>query len=324
MKPIIGITMGDPAGIGPEICVKAAASPKIKKTASVVIFGSLPIIRYYRDLMDIPIKIREIKRPQQYRDNFINVISVDNIRMDDFTIGKVSPACGKSAFKYVKSAVEHALNNEIAAIATAPLNKDALNQAGIRFAGHTEILADLTNTKDYAMMLATDLLKVVHVTTHVSLKEACDLVSKERVLQVIKLANEVVKSFNKKSPKIAVAGLNPHAGESGLFGKEEQEQIIPAVKIASKIGINIEGPVPPDTVFYKAVKGEYDIVVVMYHDQGHIPIKLLGFEEGVNITLGLPIIRTSVDHGTAFDIAGKGIASEKSMLAAVKYAVKML
>jgi len=321
MKPLIGITMGDPAGVGPEISVKAAASVKLSEIARMVIFGSPSVIRYYTNLLKITTKVKEITSPSEYKSGYINVLAVNDVRMEEFIIGELSPICGKAAYKYVKAAVKEAKNHEINAVVTAPLNKDALHKAGVNLAGHTEILARLTDTADYAMMLITDLLKVVHVTTHVSLKKACDLVTKERVIKVIKLAQNGAKSLGIATPKIAVAGLNPHAGESGLFGFEEQEHIIPAVKTALESGIDVYGPLPPDTVFYKAIKGEFDIVVAMYHDQGHIPIKVLGFDEGVNITLGLPIIRTSVDHGTAFDIAGKGVASEKSMFEAIRYAV---
>ncbi len=217
-----------------------------------------------------------------------------------------------------------ALAGKIAAIATAPLNKDAMNQGGCHFPGHTEILAHLSNTKNYAMMLTGGSLRVIHVSTHLSLRQACEKVKKDRVLKVIELADQAMKKIGIKEPRIAVAGLNPHSGEGGLFGTEEIEEIIPAIESAKTLGLNVTGPVAPDTVFYRAaVKKDFDIVVVMYHDQGHIPLKVLGFEEGVNITVGLPFIRTSVDHGTAFDIAGKGVANHMSMLESIRLAALM-
>ena len=240
-----------------------------------------------------------------------------NIDIKDITIGKVSGLCGEAAYKYIERAVQDALQKDIDVGITAPINKEALNKGGYHYEGHTEILANLTNTKKYAMLLWSEKLSVVHVSTHCSLQDACKKVTKDRVLNVIELAGEFLQKLGIKNPRIAVAGLNPHSGEAGLFGAEEIEEIIPALKQAKKDNWEVEGPIPPDTVFLKAYKKEYDVVVAMYHDQGHIPIKLLAFDEGVNVTLGLPIIRTSVDHGTAFDIAGKGIANEKSILNAL-------
>jgi 4-hydroxythreonine-4-phosphate dehydrogenase len=240
--------------------------------------------------------------------------------------------CGEAAFQCVVKAIDLALKGEIDGTVTNALNKEAMNLAGHHYSGHTEIYADYTHTKKYAMMLASDELKVVHVSTHVSLRQACDLVKKQRVYDCIKFAHEACLRFGIKEPKVAVAGLNPHAGENGLFGREEIDEIIPAIKRAKEEGFAVYGPEPPDTLFSKARGGWYDIVVVMYHDQGHIPLKLLGFVydkaekkwgaiTGVNITLGLPIIRTSVDHGTAFDCAGQGIQNEKSLINAIQYAV---
>ena len=213
------------------------------------------------------------------------------------------------------------MKGDLDAIATAPLNKEALALGGCSLPGHTEILSSLSGTREYAMMLVSKNLRVIHVSTHVSLRRACDLVKKERVMRIIRLADTAVRSFGIAAPRIAVAGLNPHSGEGGLFGTEEIEEIIPAIAEARGAGIDAMGPVSPDTVFYRAaVKRDFDIVVVMYHDQGHIPVKLLGFSDGVNVTVGLPFIRTSVDHGTAFDVAGKGIADSRSMTAAIRTA----
>ncbi len=247
---------------------------------------------------------------------------------------KVSALTGEASFNYVKKAIELAMEGEIQAVTTGPINKESINLAGYHYSGHTEILADLTKTKDYAMMLTGDGLRVIHVTTHVSMRQACELVTEERVSTVIKLALEAMKMMNIENPRIAVAGLNAHSSENGLFGDEESKAISPAISKARKAGINVEGPVPPDTVFVKALAGQYDIVLAMYHDQGHIPIKLSGFKldvttnkytsvGGVNSTIGLPIIRTSVDHGTAFGKAGEGRANEESLIDALELAIKM-
>jgi 4-hydroxythreonine-4-phosphate dehydrogenase len=264
----------------------------------------------------------------------IDVYDLRNVEVEKLKIGKVDAMSGEAAFASVKKAIELALSGEIDGTITNPLNKEALNLAGRHYAGHTEIYADLTATKDYSMMLAEGTLRVVHVSTHVSLREACERVKKDRVLKVIELAHNTCKSLGINEPRIAVAGLNPHAGENGLFGTEEIQEIQPAIETAKTKGINAEGPIPPDTVFSKARGGMYDIVVAMYHDQGHIPLKVLGFQydkaagkwqavNGVNITLGLPIIRSSVDHGTAFGHAWQGSANESSLVNAIEYGVTL-
>ena len=236
----------------------------------------------------------------------LDVLDLRNLPLD-LPFAKVDRRAGRAAYEYVERAVQLAMKGELDAIATAPLNKEALALGGCSFPGHTEILSSLSGTREYAMMLVSKTLKVIHVSTHVSIRRACDLVKKDRILRIIGLADAAVRDFGVAAPRIAVAGLNPHAGEGGLFGAEEIEEIIPAIAEARAAGIDAIGPVSPDTVFYRtAVKRDFDIVVVMYHDQGHIPVKLLGFADGVNVTVGLPFIRTSVDHGTAFDIAGKG------------------
>ena len=316
---LLGITMGDPAGIGCEITLKALKEREDfrKKT---ILFGSKEVVKYYMDLLNIKWTLNTISYVEEVNENCINIVDVFSISMKDFEIGRLSSLCGNAAYKYIEVAIQWALQGKIKGVVTAPLNKEALHLGGHNFSGHTEIFAKLTNTKGYAMLLWSHSLKVVHASTHISLKEACNRVKTERILEVIKLASEFSKKMGVESPKIAIAGLNPHAGESGLFGKEEIEEIIPAVDEGIRLGINVEGPIAPDTVFLKAYKGRYDIVVAMYHDQGHIPMKLLAFDSGVNITLGLPIIRTSVDHGTAFDIAGRGIASEESMINAIMVA----
>lgn len=315
MKPILGITMGDGAGIGPEVIVKALAEQGIYDIARPVVFGDKKIMERAIKVVGANLTCQSIKDPSLGGNHYgsIDVIDLDNLPAD-LPFAQVDARAGKAAYEYIERAVAYALKGEVHAIVTAPLNKEALNLGGNHYPGHTEILGTLSGQKDYSMMLVSGPLKVIHVTTHVSLRQACDLVKKDRVLSVIKLANETLKMMGIKNPRIAVAGLNPHAGEHGLFGTEEQLEIAPAVEAAKAMGMNVTGPVPPDTVFYlAAIKKEFDIVVVMYHDQGHIPIKVLGFETGVNVTVGLPIIRTSVDHGTAFAIAGQGIADSKSM-----------
>lgn len=335
-EKIIGITMGDPASIGPEITVKAMADPALYELCSPLIIGdawvmeqALPIVGHEE------LNINAIQDVKEAKFSFgtIDVLDLGLVRPQEFERGQVSAMCGDAAFQYVKKVIELAMAGEVDATVTNAFNKEAVNIAGHHYSGHTEIYADLTGTKNYTMMLAHEDLRVVHVSTHVSLREACDRVKKQRVLDVIRIANKACLEMGIEKPKIGVAGLNPHSGENGLFGREEIEEITPAIDEAKKEGILAEGPVPPDTVFSKAKGGWYDIVVAMYHDQGHIPLKVVGFVynrekqmwdavSGVNITLGLPIIRVSVDHGTAFDQAGKGTASELSLRNSIDYAVK--
>ncbi|MBC2580516.1 4-hydroxythreonine-4-phosphate dehydrogenase PdxA [Clostridium sp. DJ247] len=320
---IIGITMGDPAGVGAEITLKAL-SHNTNLKSDYVVFGSYEVMNYYKSMLKITKELNNINDLSQFDKNKINIIDVMDLKMVDFQIGKVSAICGDAAFRYIEKAIKYALEGKIKGVVTAPLNKEALHLGGHNYDGHTEIFAKLTETKKYSMMLTSKSLRVIHVSTHTSLRNACDKVKKDRVLDVIKLANETLIKMGVKEPKIGVAGLNPHAGESGIFGDEDIKEIKPAVEGAEALGIKADGPIPPDTVFLKALKGQYDIVVCMYHDQGHIPLKLLGFDIGVNVTVGLPIIRTSVDHGTAFDIAGKGKAGETSMIEAMKVAEMFL
>lgn len=314
----IGITMGDPAGIGAEVVLKALQN-EVYMNQSIV-FGSTKVLKYFKKALKINVSINEINDISEFKESFLNVVNVVDISMSDFNLGEVSAVGGDAAYQYINSAIAYAMDGKLKAVVTGPLNKEALHLAGHKFDGHTEIFAYLTKTDKYAMLLWSDKLKTIHVSTHTSLRNACDKVKKERVLDVIKLANDYLKKMGIKKPKIAVAGLNPHAGESGLFGDEEISEIIPAIKAAKKLGIDVVGPEAPDTVFLKNSEGKHDIVVAMYHDQGHIPMKMLAFDLGVNITVGLPILRTSVDHGTAFDIVGKGIASEQSLVEALKIA----
>lgn len=316
------ITIGDPAGIGPEIALKGLAKNNHYRENTLII-GSKEILSYYAELLGLDIALAFIKKPEEFEKGKINVLDTAEVSLDDITIGEVSAKAGDAAYQYLERAIHLSLDNRLDSIITGPLNKEALHKGGHHYDGHTEIFADLTGTKKYTMMLWSDKMSVVHVSTHVSLREACNRVKTDRVFDCIELAHAAMKQMGVKEPKIAVAGLNPHSGESGLFGSEDIEEITPAVSKGKEAGYNVEGPLPPDTVFLNASKGKYDTVVAMYHDQGHIPMKLLAFDSGVNVTLGLPIIRASVDHGTAFDIAGQGIASEESILAALDVGTRL-
>lgn len=334
--PIIGISMGDPAGIGPEICVKTLADVKIYSRCRPLVVGDAKTIELAIRQFIPALSVRSIQSVAEARFKYgvIDVFDLNNVKQDELTPGETSAMAGHAAFEAVQKVIELAMSGEIDATVTAPINKESIHMAGHHFSGHTEIYAHYTNTSNYAMLLADENLRVIHVTTHVSLRKACDLCRKERVMNVIELLNEACVRFGIPSPKIGVAGLNPHAGENGLFGDEEINEIIPAIQAMNARGYNVQGPVPPDTLFVKAVQGKFDGCVAMYHDQGHIPFKLEGFQwdnekqtmksvKGVNITLGLPIIRTSVDHGTAFEIAWQGIASADALRIAIDYAIRL-
>jgi len=335
-RKIIAVTMGDPAGIGAEISAKVFSDPALYERCRPLIVGNKDIMEKAVEIVGAKLKIRPIEKVSEARfePGTADVLHVPGLDLSTFRFGEVSAQCGDAAFTYVRKVIDLALAGEVDATVTNALNKEAMNLAGHHFDGHTEIYAHFTNTAKYTMMLAHDDLRVVHVSTHVSLREACDRVKKQRVLDVIRIADAACKALGIERPRIGVAGLNPHSGENGLFGREEIEEIRPAIEAALAEGIDADGPVPPDTVFSKARGGWYDIVVAMYHDQGHIPLKLVGFVydrelgrwnsvAGVNITLGLPIIRTSVDHGTAFDHAGKGDANELSLKNAIDYAIRL-
>jgi 4-hydroxythreonine-4-phosphate dehydrogenase len=327
MRPPIGITLGDPAGIGPEIVVKMLAAEQAFSTRCVpVVLGDARVLEQTAADLRLPVKIHTITHPEdaQAAAGVIDLIDLHNADPAAFTPGQVSALAGKASAEYIERATAMALQGDLAAIVTGPINKESINLGGYHYAGHTELLRDLTQARHVSMMLVSSRLRVLHVSTHVALREACDRVKKERVLIVIRLAHLSMRLLGIAQPRVAVAGLNPHASEGGLFGHEEANEIIPAIEAARELGIDASGPWPPDTVFLQTVKGHFDVVVAMYHDQGHIPMKLLGFDEGVNVSVGLPIIRTSVDHGTAFDIAGKGIASEASLIAAMNLAAQMV
>ena len=335
-KPIIGITMGDPASIGPEIAIKALLNQHIYDICKPLLVGDADVFNDIIKRLNLDAKINPINNVSDAKFEFgnIDVFDLQNVKLDKLVFGEVSAMAGNAAFGAVQKVIELAMAGKIDATVTGPINKKSINEAGHHFAGHTEIYAHFTNTTKYAMLLVEDNLRVIHVSTHVSLRQACDLVKKERILEVVELLFNGLISLGETNRKIGIAGLNPHAGDSGLFGTEDAEEILPAVEEALLRGYDVEGPVPPDTLFAKAATGAYGGVVAMYHDQGHIPFKLSGFKwdpekkkmasvKGVNITLGLPIIRTSVDHGTAFEIAGKGIASADAMTLAIESAVQL-
>lgn len=336
-RKILGITMGDPAGIGPEITVKALASVDLYRRCRPLVIGDGDVLeRAARLTSHTGIEIHRVKSVKEayFRPGVIDVYDLGLDQMDAAELGTVSAAAGEAAFRCVEKAIMLAMDKEIDGTVTNPICKEAINLAGHHYSGHTEIYAAYTGAKNYAMMLACGNLRVAHVSTHVSLRTACDLVREQRILDVTAMVWRACRAMGIPDPVIGVAGLNPHSGENGMFGREEIEEIGPAIERAREMGIRAEGPVSPDTVFSKAIGGWYDAVVAMYHDQGHIPVKVKGFvykeEEGkwdsvsgVNITLGLPIIRTSVDHGTAFDLAGTGKANEKSLVEAIEYGIRL-
>jgi len=324
-RPLLAITMGDAAGSGPEIVAKALAIPEINTACRCVTIGDADTMRAALEITGAPGKVQVIEKLSDatFQDGTIEVIDLHNIQLDHLTRGKVDPMAGKAAFEYIKLATELALSGECDAIVTSAINKEALNKAGYHYDGHTQLLAELCGVPDVAMMLVSGQLRITHVTTHVSLLRAIELTTPERILTVIKLTDEAVRQMGIAGPRIAVAGLNPHAGESGLFGDEEIKYITPTIEEARRQGFNITGPLPPDSVFLRTLQGQFDAAIAMYHDQGHIAVKMLGITQGVNVTLGLPIIRTSVDHGTVFGKAGKGTADPTSLIQAIELASVM-
>ena len=334
--PILAVTMGEPAGIGAEVVVRALTHRMVYQKCVPIVIGDTDPLEDAVRFCSLPVRLRRIETVADARGRFgeIEYIALEKIHSGQWCYKENSALGGHASYHYVTKAIELAKEKKVAAIVTAPISKESLNMAGYPYNGHTEILAEQTGTKDFAMLLASRRLHVIHVSTHVSLREACDRAKKERIVKCIQLANDGMRQLGYDNPRIAVAGLNPHCSENGLFGTEEQEEIIPAVKEAKEKGYDVVGPVPPDTVFVRCQSGEFDIVVAMYHDQGHIPLKLSGFQydlqndryesvNGINCTIGLPIIRTSVDHGTAFGKAGEGRANEESMLDAIDAAVRM-
>ncbi|MGH7267275.1 MAG: 4-hydroxythreonine-4-phosphate dehydrogenase PdxA [Candidatus Rokuibacteriota bacterium] len=336
MPPILGVTMGDPAGIGPEIAAKALAEPAVRKAARLVVVGDARVMAEAARLSGVSAPVRAVERVADatWAADTVEVLDLRNVDHAAFAFGRVSAMCGRAAYGYIERAAKLALAREIDGVVTGPINKEALAAAGVAHSGHTEILADLTGTRACAMLLMGRELRVIHVTTHVALRRVPELVTRERVLQTIRLGREAMRRLGIAAPRLAVCGLNPHAGESGLFGDEEQHAIGPAIADARAEGIDATGPYPADTLMSRARGGEFDCVVAMYHDQGHTPVKTLGFRydeasrawtamSGVNVTVGLPILRVSVDHGTAFDRAGRGTANPESMVEAILVAAEM-
>jgi 4-phospho-D-threonate 3-dehydrogenase / 4-phospho-D-erythronate 3-dehydrogenase len=323
--PILAITMGDPAGVGPEVAVRAFSDNETYHLCRPLLVGDGSVIRATIDALGSRLSLHEIQDPSEavFETNHINLLDLRNVDLSRLERAKVSAQAGRAAYEYIIRGIDLAMEGKVEGIVTCPIHKDALNQAGYHYPGHTEIVAERTGTKDYAMMLTAGGLRIVLVTIHVSLQEALSQINEERILRAIKLAHETGRLLGIDHPRIAVPGLNPHAGEGGMFGCEEIEIIEPTVKKALAMGYDARGPFSPDTIFYRAVQGEFDFVTPLYHDQGLIPIKLIGFGAGVNVTLGLPIIRTSVDHGTAFDIAWQCRASAGSLMEAIRLAAQM-
>ena len=319
----IAITMGEPGGIGPEIIVKSLYCAEIRNYCNPIVIGNAEVMKEAVKLTGLPLNVKPISNLSDSKPTVGRIEVIDIRSPQPFKKGVPSKKSGIAEVKYIKKAVELALKKDVRAIVTAPISKQSLKLAGYKWPGHTELLAELTKSKHFAMMFVSEKLKLILATIHVSIKDVPRIINEKLVLKTIILAKKGTDMLGIKTPRIAVAGLNPHAGESGIFGREEIKLIMPAVQKARKEGIDVSGPYPPDVVFYKAYKGEFDIVVCMYHDQGLIPFKMLAFDTGVNVTVGLPIIRTSPDHGTAFDIAWKNMASPSSMIEAIKLASKL-
>ncbi len=335
-RPLLGITMGDPGGIGPEVCAKALGDPEIFAVCRPLIVGDAAVMADAVSFSNLDLAVNACRKVTDGRfvPGILDVLDLGNLPIAELRYQTVTADQGRASFEYIDRVIALALSGEIDGTVTAPINKAAINAAGFHYAGHTEIYGEKTGTADYAMMLIDEGFRVTHVSTHVSLREACDRVKKARVLKVIQLTHQTLQGLDIDTPRIAVAGLNPHCGEGGLFGIEDDSEIAPAVETARTAAIRVEGPLPADTVFSKMKGGMYDAVVVMYHDQGHIPAKLVGFQyddstgtwdhmAGVNVTIGLPIVRTSVDHGTALDKAGEGCANPQSMVEAIRLAAKL-
>ncbi len=323
-KPYIAIPMGDPAGVGPEIVIETIASKKVFDVAKCVVIGDKKTLENANNIMKKNLKINVIDHPDKgdYRENILNLMDLHNVNHDEFEFGKVSGMCGKAAFEYIAKSIELANEKKVDAVATTPINKESLRAGDIHYIGHTEIFGDLTNTKDPLTMFETNGMRVFFLTRHLSLREMLDQITKDRIKDYVKRCLLALEKLGVKDGTMAVAGLNPHCGEHGLFGWEEVNEITPAIEELQAEGYNVVGPIGADSVFHQAAQGKYNSVLSLYHDQGHIATKTLDFEKTIAITNGMPILRTSVDHGTAFDIAGKGIVSAVSMIEAVLLAAK--
>jgi 4-hydroxythreonine-4-phosphate dehydrogenase len=324
VKKIIVITMGDAAGIGPEIIVKALGDPKVYDMCSPLLIGDSGVIQRTIKSLGSSLSLHQVRSVAEVEARYgvMDILDLHNLQ-GDITPGEISADCGRAAMEYIGKAAEITGSGEVAAMVTAPINKESVASAGYPDTGHMKYLTRITGTTEYAAMLMTGSLRVVHLSDHYSLKEACDLVKRDPILAKLRLIRDSFLKWNLDDPRIGVAALNPHGSDGGMFGTQEEDEILPAVNDAKKQGINVAGPYPADSIFNRAISGEFDVVLAMYHDQGHIAVKVHGFENSVAVTLGLPFVRTSVDHGTAFDIAGKGIADHHSMIEAIKTAVDL-
>lgn len=321
-KPIIAVPIGDPAGIGPEIVAKAFADEKTQKTARCLAIGDTAVMEQAIRITGVPLRIQKVQNPEdgRYEQGILNLLPIDNIDMNRFTFGKVNGICGKAAFKYIEKSIDLAVQKKAAAVATTPINKEALKAGGVNFIGHTEIFGALTGTEDPLTMFEVRGLRIFFLTRHVSLRRACDMVTKERIKDYVKRCYAMLNSLGVTEGTMAIAGLNPHSGEHGLFGDEEVKEVEPAVNELIGEGYKVCGPIGADSVFHFALQGKFNSVLSLYHDQGHIAAKTLDFERTISVTGGMPILRTSVDHGTALDIAGTGKASAVSMIEAIRLA----
>ena len=323
-KPLIAVTLGDPAGIGPEITARTVADKALFEEANCIVIGDAGIVQKAIEVTGVDLKVNCVEDPADgdYSEGILNMIDLGNVDLDKFEYGKVSAMCGKAAFEYIEKSIELAMAGKADAVATAPINKEAIHAAEINFIGHTEIFAELTNTNDPLTMFETNGMRVFFLTRHVSLRDMLDMITKERIIDYVERCTEALARLGVTEGTMAVAGLNPHSGEHGLFGWEEVNEIAPAVEELQARGFNVVGPVPADSVFHQAELGRFNSVLSLYHDQGHIATKTLDFDRTIAITNSMPILRTSVDHGTAFDIAGKGIAGAVSMIESVRLAAK--
>ena len=325
-QPTIAITMGDPSGIGPEIIMKSLEHDEVHRICRPLVVGDVARLRRAGEIVGSRFRVEAVENPQTAADPDAGTVRCVDLALvpPDHPFGKVSPQSGEAAYRYIERAVQLVEAGQAQAICTAPISKEALHAAGHKFPGHTELLAELTGTPEVSMMLVAPKLRVIHVTTHIGLIDAIARIEPGLVQRVIERGRAALVKAGIDDARIGVCGINPHAGENGLFGHgEEEEKIVPAVAAARAKGWRVEGPLPADTLFFRAARGDFDLVVAMYHDQGHGPIKVMGLEAGVNVTVGLPVIRTSVDHGTAFDIAGKGIADERSLIEALRQAADL-
>lgn len=323
MKPLICAPMGDPAGVGPEILAASLADASVKDAAAVLVVGNTEIMRRAAKVMGVALDFNEVHADLAgWRDGAANIVNLDNVDLGSFAYGTVQAQCGKAAFDYIKTSIELTMAGKAAAVATTPINKESLKAGGVPYIGHTEIFGDLTGTKDPLTMFQVHSLRVFFLTRHLSLMDACRAVKKDRVLDYIARCTSALRLLGLENPSMVVAGLNPHCGEHGLFGNEEDLEVTPAIEEAQRQGFNVHGPKPADSVFHFALKGAWDAVLSLYHDQGHIATKMVDFERTISLTLGMPILRTSVDHGTAFDIAGTGKVSAVSMVEAIRLAAE--